>query len=126
MPRDRITVFDFSSGRDRIIRPIVDELLLQSSADQPHEVVEVAGRVKVPGVYPLEPGMHISDLIRAGGSLEDAAFRGEAEITRYDVVDGNTRRTELIPVNLAAIRRGDAGADLQLQPYDVLVIKPVD
>jgi protein involved in polysaccharide export with SLBB domain len=30
----------------------------------------------------------------------------------------------LIPVNLAAIRRGEAGADLELRPYDVLVIKP--
>jgi protein involved in polysaccharide export with SLBB domain len=69
--------------------------------------------------------MHVSDLIRAGGSLEDAAYRGEAEITRYVVVDGDARRTESIPVNLAAIRRGDAGADLQLQPYDILVIKPI-
>ena len=35
------------------------------------------------------------------------------------------RKTELIPVNLAAIRRGDKAADLQLQPYDTLVIKPI-
>ncbi len=69
--------------------------------------------------------MHVSDLIRAGGSLEDAAFRGEAEITRYQVVDGKERNTELIRVDLAAIRRGDLGADLQLQPYDILVIKPI-
>jgi protein involved in polysaccharide export with SLBB domain len=69
--------------------------------------------------------MHVSDLIRAGGSMEDAAFRGEAEVTRYDVAEGDERRTELIPVNLAAIRRGDPGADFVLKPYDVLVIKPI-
>ena len=45
--------------------------------------------------------MHVSDLIRAGGSLEDAAYRGQAEMTRYAVVDGDARQTELIPVNLA-------------------------
>jgi polysaccharide biosynthesis/export protein len=69
--------------------------------------------------------MHVSDLIRAGGSLEDAAFRGGAEITRYDVGDGDARRTDLIPVDLAAIRRGEAGADVLLKPYDILVIKPI-
>ena len=69
--------------------------------------------------------MHVSDLIRAGGSLEDAAYRGQAELTRYEVVDGDTRQTELITVNLAAIRRGDPGADLPLKPYDTLVIKPI-
>jgi protein involved in polysaccharide export with SLBB domain len=69
--------------------------------------------------------MHVSDLIRAGGSLEDAAYRGQAELTRYAVIDGDVRQTELISVNLAAIRRGDSSADLQLKPYDVLVIKPI-
>jgi protein involved in polysaccharide export with SLBB domain len=69
--------------------------------------------------------MHVSDLIRAGGSLEDAAYRGQAELTRYAVVDGDTRQTELISVDLAAIRRGDPAADLRLKPYDVLLIKPI-
>ncbi len=50
--------------------------------------------------------MHVSDLIRAGGSLDDSAFDGEAELTRYEIVNGNARQTALIPVNLAAIRRG--------------------
>jgi polysaccharide biosynthesis/export protein len=67
----------------------------------------------------------VSDLIRAGGSLEDAAYTGQAELTRYAVVDGNVRRTELITVDLAAIRRGDAGANVELRPYDALVIKPI-
>jgi polysaccharide export outer membrane protein len=88
-------------------------------------VVRIDGRVNVPGRYPLEPAMHVSDLIRAGGSLEDSAYRGQAELTRYAVVDGDARQTELISVNLAAIRRGDPGADLQLKPYDTLVIKPI-
>src|ERR1700735_2478765 len=69
--------------------------------------------------------MHVSDLIRAGGSLEDAAYRGQAEVTRYSVVDGDVRQTELLEVNLAAIGPADASAHLLLQPYDVLVIKPV-
>jgi polysaccharide biosynthesis/export protein len=124
-PRDEITVFNLSANRDRILEPIIRDLKLQSTPDKPEQVVSVDGRVKAPGKYPLEPTMRVSDLIRAGGSLEDAAFRGQAELTRYAIVDGDARQTELITVDLTAIRRGDPGADLQLQPYDALVIKPI-
>jgi polysaccharide biosynthesis/export protein len=125
-PRDKIYVFDLSADRERILAPVITELELQATPDKPEQVVSIDGRVKAPGHYPLEPQMRVSDLIRAGGSLEDAAFRGDAEITRYDVIDGgDARETALIPVNLAAIRRGDAGADIALHPYDVLVIKPI-
>jgi polysaccharide biosynthesis/export protein len=124
-PRDKIYVFDLSTDRERILGPVIRELQLQATPEKPEQVVSIDGRVKAPGHYPLEPTMHVSDLIRAGGSLEDAAFRGQAEITRYEVRDGDARRTELISVDLAAVRRGDAGADVQLKPYDVLIIKPI-
>ena len=67
--------------------------------------------------------MRISDLIRAGGSLEDAAYGGQAELTRHRVVDGETRSSELVVVDVAAILRGDAAADMELQPYDFLNVK---
>jgi polysaccharide export outer membrane protein len=123
-PRDTIYVFDLSADRGRILAPVIRDLELQATPETPEQVVSIDGRVKAPGHYPLEPKMHVSDLIRAGGSLEAAAFRGEAELTRY-VVDGDARKTELVPVDLAAIRRGDPGADLALKPYDILVIKPI-
>jgi protein involved in polysaccharide export with SLBB domain len=122
-PRDQIFVFDLSASRERTVLPVIRDLELQASPNKPGQVVSVDGQVKAPGRYPLEPSMHVSDLIRAGGSLEDSAYSGEAELTRYEVVGGNARQTELIEVNLAAIRRGDPGADLPLKPYDVLVIK---
>jgi polysaccharide biosynthesis/export protein len=125
-PRDKIYVFDLSAAdRERLLAPVIRELELQATPDKPEQVVSIDGRIKAPGHYPLEPAMRVSDLIRAGGSLEDAAFRGEAELDRYVAAEGEARRTELIPVNLAAIRRGDAGADLTLKPYDILVIKPI-
>jgi polysaccharide export outer membrane protein len=122
-PRDKIVVLDLTASRARIVAPILQDLELQASATSPAQVVYISGEVKAPGRYPLESGMHISDLIRAGGSLDAAAYTGDAELTRYEVVDGKERQTSLIPVNLAAIRRGEPGADAQLRPYDVLVIK---
>jgi protein involved in polysaccharide export with SLBB domain len=124
-PRDQIVAFDLSANRVKLLDPLIETLELQATPDRPEQVVSIDGRVKAPGRYPLEPMMRISDLIRAGGSLEDAAFRGEAELTRYQIVDGNARRTELLPIDLAAIRRGDLASDLSLKPYDVLVIKPI-
>ena len=124
-PRDEIMVFNLASSRERLIHPIIQDLELQATPDKPEQVVSIEGSVKAPGKYPLESAMHVSDLIRAGGSLEDSAFRGQAELMRYAVVNGDVRRTELIPVNLDAIRRGDRLADLQLRPYDILTIKPV-
>jgi protein involved in polysaccharide export with SLBB domain len=124
-PRDKIYVFDLSADRERALASVIRELELQATPEQPEQVVSIDGRVKAPGHYPLETSMHVSDLIRAGGSMEDAAFRGQAEITRYEVAQGDARRTELIPVDLSAIRRGDRAADLALEPYDVLIIKPI-
>jgi polysaccharide export outer membrane protein len=122
-PRDRVIVFDLTANRNRTVSPITDDLKLQASAAVPAQVVVIGGEVRVPGLYPLEPTMHISDLIRAGGSLEDSAYTGEAELNRYEVVDGKERQTALLEVNLAAIHHNEPGADLELRPYDILVIK---
>ena len=70
-------------------------------------MVQVDGHVKVPGEYPLEPGMTVRDLIRAGGGTADEAYGGNAELVRYRVVNGEARRTELMNVDLAAALRGD-------------------
>jgi protein involved in polysaccharide export with SLBB domain len=123
MSRDRITVFDLESGRDRVIQPILDELRLQGSAEHPSRVVHVDGRVKVPGEYPLEPGMRVSDLIRAGGGTSDAAYDGRAELIRYEVVNGESRRTDLLTIDLAAAMRGDGSANLPLKPFDTLSVR---
>jgi len=122
-PRDKIIVFDLSASRERIVAPVLRDLELQASPDHPAQVVSIDGKVKAPGRYPLEPTMRVSDLIRAGGSLDDSAYNGEAEVTRYEITGGDARQTALIPVDLAAIHRGDAAADLLLKPYDILVIK---
>ncbi|HEY1889186.1 MAG TPA: SLBB domain-containing protein [Steroidobacteraceae bacterium] len=125
MPRDQVTVFDLSSSRDRIIQPIIDELRTESTEQQPEQVVTVDGKVNVPGQYPLEQGMKVADLIRSGGGLADAAYSGKAELTRYVVVSGGTRRTEISDIDLAGALSGNPADDVKLEPYDVLSVKQV-
>jgi protein involved in polysaccharide export with SLBB domain len=124
-PRDEIFVFDQESGRDRIMEPLMRELQLQSRIDEPTLEVSVAGKIKVPGKYPLEPGMRISDLLRAGGGLDEAAYGGKAELTRYEVSAGESRQAELIEIDLRQALNGDPAANLALRPFDYLVIKEV-
>lgn len=121
--RDRVHVFDLATSRDRIVSPILRDLERQSGRDETRQVVGIGGRVKVPGQYPLEPAMTVSGLLRAGGSLDEAAYRGMAELTRYEVIGGERRQTELIEIDLAGVMAGDAAADLRLQPFDFLVIR---
>ncbi len=125
LPRDTITVFDLQTSREHVIQSLMGELRLQSNLGQPTEIVHVDGRVKVPGDYPLESGMRVSDLIRAGGSLGPAAYGVHAELSRYTVETGGQRDTRVISIDLAAIRRGDQSADIPLQAFDRLSIKQV-
>lgn len=122
-PRDQVIVFDMEAGRERVLTPIVEELARQGKRADPPQTVGVGGRVRMPGQYPLEPGMTVSDLVRAGGSLDEAAFGGDAELTRYEIVNGEARETVLIEIDLARALAGDAQADVLLQPFDFLVIK---
>ena len=123
--RDTIHVFSLAFGRQRVIAPILEELQLQSSFGEPFSQVQLAGRVRASGTYPLEPGMRVSDLIRAGGNLSEAAFTLDAELTRYAVIDNEYRATDVIDVNLDAILRGIASADLALSAHDHLSISTI-
>ena len=124
-PRDHVLVFDFGGDRSNQIDPILDELRLQSSRIAPTQVVTVGGRVRAPGRYPLEDGMRISDLLRAGGTLDEAAYALEAELARFTIGADQTWRADLITVNLAGVLAGDGAADLLLSPHDVLSIREI-
>jgi protein involved in polysaccharide export with SLBB domain len=124
-PRDQIFVFDRESGRDRIIEPLMRELKMQARIDEPTLEVSVAGKIKIPGKYPLEPGMRISDLLRAGGSLDEAAYSGQAELTRYEISSTGARQAKLIEIDLERVLSGDPSANLALKPFDYLIIKEV-
>jgi len=123
--RDQVYVFSLELGRQRLISPILRELGRQATHDAPRQQVQVAGNVRAPGTYPLEPAMRVGDLIRAGGNLTEQAYALEAELTRYTITDGEGRDVDTIKVDLDAVLRGDPSADLPLSPYDYLFINKV-
>lgn len=125
MERDVVHVFDLGSGRRKVLDPIMEELQLQATINQPSRQVSVGGMVRAPGIYPLEDDMRVSDLVRAGGNLTDSAYGLKAEITRYSVADGIRRIVELIDVDLGAALAGDTESNLRLASFDYLNVKQV-
>ncbi len=123
MPRDQLYVFNLEGGRELQLMPVLESLRQQAVMGAPAQTVGVGGQVRAPGQYPLEVGMTVSDLVRAGAGLDEAAYAPEAEITRYAIVNGQYRQTATLQVNLAAALAGDATADIVLQPFDFLVVK---
>lgn len=122
-PRDQVYVFSLEGGRELELRSVLDEMKRQAGMGAPAQTVGVGGRVKAPGQYPLEVGMTVSDLIRAGAGLDEAAYGGQAELTRYEIVNGEYRQAALLEIDLGRVLAGEAGADFVLQPYDYLTIK---
>jgi polysaccharide export outer membrane protein len=124
MPRDQVWVFMLGDERPEV-EPLVDELRLQATLDRLAPIVRIGGQVRAPGTYPLEADMRVSDLLRAGGALAESAYAVHAEVTRYEVVNGEQRQIDLIEVDLGAIRRGETQADIALKPYDFLNVRRV-
>jgi protein involved in polysaccharide export with SLBB domain len=122
---DRATVFDVGRGRVAVVGPLLRQLRQQAVFGNPTREVEIGGMVHAPGDYPLEDGMRISDLIRAGGSLTDSAYGLTAEIASYRIENGARRIVDMQEVDLAAVLAGDPAADLLLSPFDQLNIRQV-
>ena len=123
--RDEIIAFGIDPGRAERIEPLLETLRLQSRSGEPSPEVRVGGRIAAEGDYPLEPGMRVSDLVRAGGGLQEAAYTLQAELARYDIVGSEVRQTDLLSIDLAGVLADEPGADLPLQSYDHLIIKEI-
>ncbi len=124
-PRDTVYVFDLEVGREHVVGPLLDELRLRSSRSKPLPLARVGGRVNAEGEYPLEQDMRVSDLIRAGGGLDESAYLAEAELTRYEIVEGERREVELIEIDLEKALAGDPQEDLYVQSFDYLNVKEI-
>jgi polysaccharide export outer membrane protein len=85
--------------------------------------VMIQGEIARPGKYPLGAGMTAADLVRLAGGLKRGAYTREADLTRYDVVQGSTVVTEHMPVPIARALANEQDTDVRLRDGDVLTIR---
>ena len=103
-----------------------DKLMVFSNAIMNRlDSVYISGAVYHPGSFPLGKGMNVSDLILAAGGPVENAYLKKAELTRYEVVDGEKRKVNHIEVDLAQILSGDTDSDLALQAHDVIMVRSI-
>ena len=103
MPRDRIIVFDTESGRRAAASIRCSRKCAGSRAStSPAKSCASTAASRRAATIHSSRSMRVSDLLRAGGGLQDAAYGAKAELTRYRI-SGDVRQTQLIEVDLAAI-----------------------
>jgi protein involved in polysaccharide export with SLBB domain len=90
-------------------------------ADAPR--VTILGEVLRPGIYPMSSGMTAAQLVRMAGGFKSDALLGSADLTSYDLLNGEGIAENLVSVRIGvAVSGADAGADVGLKPGDILMI----
>jgi protein involved in polysaccharide export with SLBB domain len=119
----------------------VPEVLIgNSNVDlQPFDTIRVFGRYQVdaptvtirgevlrPGSYPMSNGMTTAQLVRIAGGFKRDALTESADLTSYEVKGGSQISEKLATVRIgAAVAGNDPGADVPLEPGDILEIHQI-
>lgn len=85
--------------------------------------VAIYGQVLRPGDYPMPQGLTVAGLVRMAGGFRRSAYRQEADLSSYKVQNGQRVLVRHSVVDIAAALQGDKGADVSLQPGDVVGIR---
>jgi protein involved in polysaccharide export with SLBB domain len=88
--------------------------------------VTVRGEVLRPGKYPMSQGMTAAQLVRMAGGFKRDALKDNADLTSYDVGNGNEVVEKLATVRIgAAVAGSESNADVLLKPGDILAIHQI-
>jgi protein involved in polysaccharide export with SLBB domain len=88
--------------------------------------VTIRGEVLRPGTYPMSKGMTAADLVRMAGGFKRDALLESADLTSYEVSNGNRLVEDLATVQIgAAVAGTEPHADVPLKPGDILAIHQI-
>ncbi len=80
--------------------------------------VEIRGNVERPGTYEIENGLRVSNLIELSDGLINDAYLELAHLIRIN----EDLTHNLFEIDLSTALKGDENADMELQPFDVILI----
>jgi protein involved in polysaccharide export with SLBB domain len=84
--------------------------------------VSIYGEVMRPGEYPLSEGMNAADLLRLAGGFKRDAFQDKADLSSYQVINGDHVELDHRSLAIGRALAGEADTDVRLKPGDVLTI----
>ncbi|MCN4143992.1 MAG: SLBB domain-containing protein [Thiohalomonas sp.] len=121
-PEDVVYVFNSKLNRSKLIETHIQQLQQETPYGQLTPVVSIEGKISHQGNYPLEPGMRVSQLIKAAGGLNESSYGISAELTRYKLIDGQYQITEHQYIDLDKIHKNSIQSDIVLQAHDHLTL----
>lgn len=88
--------------------------------------VTIRGEVLRPGTYPMSQGMTAAQLVRMAGGFKRDALKEDADLTSYEVTNGNriVENVTSIPIG-AAVAGTDPNANALLKPGDILAVHQI-
>jgi protein involved in polysaccharide export with SLBB domain len=117
---------DVLIGNGNLLLQPFDTIRVLGRYDLDAPKVEIRGEVLRPGSYPLSEGMTAAQLVRMAGGFKRDALVGTADLISYSVVNGAKVQSQRTDVRIGdAINRGDAAADRDLKPGDVLTVHQI-
>jgi protein involved in polysaccharide export with SLBB domain len=120
------SVPDILMGNSNVdLRPFdTIRVLGRYQADAP--TVAIRGEVLRPGKYPMSQRMTAAQLVRMAGGFKRDALVGSADLTSYEIKNGNELVESLSTVPIgAAVDGTDPNADVALKPGDILAIHQI-
>ncbi len=102
---DRVYLFNEDINRSVLMQRDLDQLVKQGSYLFDSRVVWANGLINKPGRYPLVDKMRASDLVCAANGLDLNAFGVHAELSRYEVFNGERREVEHIRLDTPELLR---------------------
>ena len=105
LPGDRVYVFDDNLNRSQVMAKDLDQLMAQGNYLNNSKLVWANGLAQIPGKYPLVDAMRASDLVCAANGLDLSAFGIHAELSRYEIVDGEKRTVDHIVLDAPELLR---------------------
>jgi protein involved in polysaccharide export with SLBB domain len=100
----------------RVRRP---EVFINVQGNLPSQRVFVGGEVTKPGVQSLAGGLTVLQAVMSADGLKDTAQPRQVTVVRRDAAGQST----VFRLDLEAVMAGRAGvSDLQLMPYDVVIV----
>ena len=91
-----------------------DVVVVPSVLPIPENAVRISGAVRRRGIYEVEEGMRLSDLINKAQGLDEGAYLGQAAIRRLN----ENRQPQYTSFSVEEVLAKRDGADLAVQPYD--------
>jgi protein involved in polysaccharide export with SLBB domain len=88
--------------------------------------VSIRGEVLRPAPYPLSKGMTATQLVRMAGGFKRDALLESADLTSYEIINGNHVIEHLSTVRIgAAVTGADPNADVVLKAGDILSVHQI-